>query len=352
MPFAIDPELIENEHVQITEDENSNLALEHKPTGRVLTLDDDVTVSDLIDTDDIAAAIDGHQQNDVHAEPQPPEEHGNDAHEGDYYSEGDNPVFGETETGSLRTERADITDDSTITLEVPSDYSTLNDAIEAAATINTSQFGNVVINIESGHSVEDGVIIEGPADLSNVVIMADDSTVPVASDFTGYLIRGMDRVSLPTLDCVIDMDGSGSRGYSVEIQSDGYVTGDGGVINAGSDGLYLNKSHATADHGADFSGAEDRGLWVTRGSRVSAQNVDCSDAGEIGATVRRGSVADLMEIDCTNAGQSGIYITRAFSNIKKMQMGLMRGIVVSMSLKGVMSMRTPQPRQIVTMTPY
>lgn len=56
-PLRINPELIENDTVQITEVDDE-LAIEHKPTGRTLVLDDDVRASDLVD-DELTSDVDG-----------------------------------------------------------------------------------------------------------------------------------------------------------------------------------------------------------------------------------------------------------------------------------------------------
>lgn len=48
MPFTIDSELIENNHVQLSTDANGNAALVNKVTGETLTLDDNLKVSEIL----------------------------------------------------------------------------------------------------------------------------------------------------------------------------------------------------------------------------------------------------------------------------------------------------------------
>jgi maltodextrin utilization protein YvdJ len=50
MPFTIDPELIENDEVRLTENNDGNLEVVHVPTGSSLEIDTSGSVSDLIVT--------------------------------------------------------------------------------------------------------------------------------------------------------------------------------------------------------------------------------------------------------------------------------------------------------------
>jgi hypothetical protein len=49
MTFSIDPNLIENNEVRLTENASNQLAIEHVPSGNTITVDDDVVVSDIVD---------------------------------------------------------------------------------------------------------------------------------------------------------------------------------------------------------------------------------------------------------------------------------------------------------------
>lgn len=46
--FTIDPKLIENADVRITEDADGDLAIEHIPSGNVITVDQNISVSDIV----------------------------------------------------------------------------------------------------------------------------------------------------------------------------------------------------------------------------------------------------------------------------------------------------------------
>lgn len=63
MTFKIDPNLIENNEVRLTEDGSGNLAIEHVPSGNTVTVDQDVAISDIV-TDKLPSNLDA-QGNDI-----------------------------------------------------------------------------------------------------------------------------------------------------------------------------------------------------------------------------------------------------------------------------------------------
>jgi len=63
MTFEIDPNLIENNEVRLTEDGSGDLAIEHVPSGNTITVDQDVAISDIA-TDTLPSNLDA-QGNDI-----------------------------------------------------------------------------------------------------------------------------------------------------------------------------------------------------------------------------------------------------------------------------------------------
>jgi hypothetical protein len=63
MTFTIDPNLIENNEVRLTEDGNGELAIEHISTGNTITVDQNVAISDIA-TDKLPSNLDA-QGNDI-----------------------------------------------------------------------------------------------------------------------------------------------------------------------------------------------------------------------------------------------------------------------------------------------
>jgi len=63
MTFTIDPNLIENNEVRLTEDANGELAIEHISSGNTITVDQDVSISDIV-TDTLPSNVDA-QGNDI-----------------------------------------------------------------------------------------------------------------------------------------------------------------------------------------------------------------------------------------------------------------------------------------------
>jgi len=63
MTFTIDPNLIENNEVRLTEDNSGQLAIEHISSGNTITVDQDVAISDIA-TDTLPSNLDA-QGNDI-----------------------------------------------------------------------------------------------------------------------------------------------------------------------------------------------------------------------------------------------------------------------------------------------
>lgn len=243
---------------------------------------------------------------------------------------------------------------SDITLNVPSDYNTLQSAVNAAVhRWPEADGGNrVIVNIESGHNIQTGPTRSDPAgeegdepvavwvenvDASHVWIQSADATVGVESGFDGSIVRGV-RSYLPVLDCKIDVanTGSGNVGYAAEMGSVGFVEPGAGVINAPNKGLRARQvSTIYASFGVDFSGAGGYGCHLNHGSTayvrdgdfsgsgtglrmnqangVEAQDAIFSGATNEGAYVSNSGWATLLRADLSNAGGDALKAERAIT---------------------------------------
>ncbi len=204
---------------------------------------------------------------------------------------------------------------SDLTVDIPSDFATLQTAIDELATVRVGQSVRIILRIESGHRPASGVVVKD-GNYSHFYIEAADRPVIVASDFSGDFVRGENAV-MPTLACLVDMDDKGGDGYSARRNSRGQVLRGCGVINAGSRGLYANETSFVGANRSNFSGANNRTLWVTRGSTVHAQGADLSNGikGESGpasaVSARRASVIDAQGADISNANANAVSCDRA-----------------------------------------
>lgn len=201
---------------------------------------------------------------------------------------------------SLSTGKGRITGEETITLNVPTDFATMDDAVSAASEYLTPQEGvDVIVNIETGHTVESQVLLEN-GDYSNIRVTSEDEEVSI--DQTAitqsfgdlhdtFLSGGTDRkpvfgainASLPIIDAQFKM---GDSEWDIDEIKDGillnrgsraYLTRGSGVRNAAATGLYINAGSMAVAHGTDFSGAGNCGTLTVDGSYLTAWEANFSD---------------------------------------------------------------------------
>ena len=215
------------------------------------------------------------------------------------------------------------------TVDIPGDYSTLQQAVdELSAKYRPQQGTRIILNIESGHAPSSGLQVEG-GDFGHFWIRSEDSTVTVAGDFSGDFLRG-DYARLPVLDALIDMDGQGEDGVYFGESSTARIKADAGIMNAAENGvfgwngrMYMENSVVTGSgvdnlrisnsdvHArfSDLSGADRNNLRASYGSSVRSTFCDLSDAGAHGVyAVRSRVIAESSDI--TNAGQHAVFANR------------------------------------------
>lgn len=243
--------------------------------------------------------------------------------------------------------------DADVTVNVPTDYATLQAAVDAYAGRGVENGVRVIVNIETGYELPTGTVrsdwhgavpdepvtlwVDG-VDASFIHIRSEDAVVPVEAGFDGSVIRNV-RCRGVVLDCLIDMDsqGTGACGYSVEWGATGWVRPGCGVINAPDRGLWVRSSSTfegrdlvSGAGGINFSGAGDRcvdvnhasmayiregnfsgganyGLRARGAATIDAQSCDFSNCGE-GANIAEGCIASLRGADVSDAAGRGITI--------------------------------------------
>jgi hypothetical protein len=234
-----------------------------------------------------------------------------------------------------------------VQVKVPSDYPTLQDAINDLSSRYSPKQGELIeILIESGHELTHGLLVSN-GDFRHFIISSEDAEVPLAEGFVGVTAESTQpnscivgsNASMPTLNCLINANDRCNAGYYAAENSLGYVNADCGVIYAGTLGLYAsgsivfaprsnfsygnNGNRITAASKAHLEGANlsnARGLLispadtycldVSRGSVVyamtqSGRTADCSNSAGRGLSVRRSWVA-ASGVDCSNAALDGI----------------------------------------------
>ncbi|MEH7275901.1 right-handed parallel beta-helix repeat-containing protein [Neobacillus vireti] len=220
-------------------------------------------------------------------------------------------------TGPSKRSPADDTEvrfiTSNQTFLIPSDYATLQEAIDDLAAKIIAKNVMIELKIEKDHRPSTGITIEN-TDCSQFKITSD-SIVRVADDFSGHFIKGI-HSHLPILAAKIDMRNRGEDGYHVSKGSRGFVLNNCGIRRAKGRGLYVNESSSVEARGSEFIGCHNRNVWITRASTLSAElaNFSGNAGGENAVYVSRGSTANILEANVSNAFQNGIGVIRSIVN--------------------------------------
>jgi hypothetical protein len=204
---------------------------------------------------------------------------------------------------------ADMVQFSTVTVNIPSDFLTLQDAIDKLSEKKVKQGIMIRLNIESGHRPTSGISVAN-GDFGHFVITSTDEVVTTNSSFTGRFIECHHGIA-PVLDCFIDGVNSLERIYSL-FNSIGWVEVGKGGRNTTGRPLYSNASivnatqtvwencgdqiYASAGSSIQFGGSTVSGfthtsngaLVASRGSAIEAQGlimrnchigIECKRAG-------------------------------------------------------------------------
>ncbi|WP_368658047.1 hypothetical protein AB3Z07_24570 [Metabacillus halosaccharovorans] len=250
------------------------------------------------------------------------------------------------------------------TLNIPSDYKTLQDAIDDLSTRVIKHGAIIYLNIESGHKLTDGLDLRD-GDFSSFRIIAEDKMVEVdKSQFPSNRRASFyfQNCHAPSLQCMIDLkfigrDGwylrgsrgewwsenekptgithAGEDGLVVDQASDMRLMGvdykDGKLVRSGVGGAVFrcvdNNRINLHVHGSvfqsrkinaikevDFSNSISKKDWewynilIIHGSMASIEGVKAVNSNGVGLAVRKGSSCDAGFIDVSNAKTSGILV--------------------------------------------
>lgn len=172
------------------------------------------------------------------------------------------------------------------TLYVPGDFADMPDAF--AWLRGRPLPDGVLMNmmLQTGYQITKGVAFNYD-DFSQIEIRSTDAQVNVASSFVGVNITPdpfevnslfvASNSKAPRLVCLINMGTYGGCGYVLTMNSEGFVSGNCGVINAGAFGLYVNTESKCIATNANFSLAG-WGNRVTVNSFLSAPQCNFSQA--------------------------------------------------------------------------
>ena len=216
-----------------------------------------------------------------------------------------------------------------LTLNIPSDFPDLPTAIAKTANVNPSG-GRIVLNIEAGHALTQGVLTMN-ANHGHYWIESEDAVVFLDDDFEGPSDVGLTSNDLadnlfvvyngtgPTLNCLIDMGGRGATGYLGCWSANALIRPDAGVRNAGYCGLEWRSGVATA-HRTVWDGSKQCGIRAAHTGSISAQQatadnccqaVDVSGPSTGAVDCSRGGRIFFRQGSAINSGASGFNVRRA-----------------------------------------
>jgi hypothetical protein len=242
-----------------------------------------------------------------------------------------------------------------VTFNIPSDYDTLQEALDTLSVIQCKQGVRIILNIESGHSLTEGVTVAsgdysrfrieaedsvsttGNTDGSTAVItgVADTSGFDVGDDV--YVTHGFDgygpfeiqskTASTITLDASSDAAWTGVR-ISTAITVDDSFTGTlfsiqsakGPELNClinlngrGDFGAEVNRcSEWSVQPGAGVINSGDIGIEL-RSSRVTAISTFWGGADDVGVRLEQSSIATFNSSNVDNCGGINVFVSRACS---------------------------------------
>ena len=222
------------------------------------------------------------------------------------FVENDISGVGAFDSESVNTEKQRITDRETVTVDIPTDFDTVNDALIDIVKRRVPYGTRINVNIESGHHITTPFYdsLTSQLWLPHVRIVSEDETALVDSSFPsdGILIEPGQSSHGATLNALIDMQGEGGRGMRLSgtVQ---HVDGGGGIKNAGDDLITMTRSWIRA-HNTVWEGG-DRFLATDEWSFGSFEGAYVDDCAGMGAELQGGNF-DMQEITIENCGSYGL----------------------------------------------
>lgn len=227
---------------------------------------------------------------------------------GSLKSDGDTPTINSSSPNIT----GDTSNPSTTTLSIPTDYSTIQQALEGSEVMNSNSKKKIIISLNAGYRVPGQTTI-ADGDYSNVEIRCS-GTISVSSDFPkdDHIFKGS-YARMPILSCLIDMNSKGTDGIVLLNQSSGYIKDGAGIINAGRNAVNLFKDSHLVASGALFYGAGGVGVLAQELSSIQCRDCDASRAATAGFQANDGSKIFARGAIANNVGTYAFYAVRSSS---------------------------------------
>lgn len=210
-------------------------------------------------------------------------------------------------SGNVRGEAFEVEGDlrqsilTNLTVSIPTDFATLQEAIDGIHDRYIGRGTIVDIVFETGHNPASGAHVAN-GDYSMIRVGSEDAVLTLDSGaFTGHFLSG-EYAAMPVLGTLVDMGGAGQDGYHCRKAGRGFVDENGGGIrNAGDNCLYVNNSQVEAPR-TEFTGAGQRNVWLARNAAADMDEINASGAcGLTNVSIRRSSLATLFLADLSGS---------------------------------------------------
>jgi hypothetical protein len=205
----------------------------------------------------------------------------------------------------------------TLTYQIPTDFSSLQDAVDALSpTVNND---NITLNIETGHKLTSGLIVEN-GDYTQFTVTSSDSTVTLVSSWApGTALLTGTNARMPNWNIFVNCEGKNvnaavDTGAINVLENSELLLGDGaGCTNgaAGNNGIFVYRNSKVTGNVCVFTNFPGNNVWITHASSGYMERVTATGAGVYGMFVSRSSVGYASGGDFSNAGTYGVIVLRS-----------------------------------------
>lgn len=211
--------------------------------------------------------------------------------------------------------RADTLLEVSLTVNIPTDYATLQEAVDDLSTLSVKQGSLIDLVFESGHTPSAGLLVEN-GDYGMFRISSVDPVVTVSPSLTDTFLQAV-NARAPVLNCLVDLAPCTAFGsYTLNETSLGVINPGCGLMN-GTRGAHVHNGSKCYMDEAVFTGFQQAGIHASRNGTIQCSYANLSGNSQeptntFGAVyASRASQIHGADIDATNSGGDGVRAQRA-----------------------------------------
>lgn len=193
--------------------------------------------------------------------------------------------------------------DEDLTLDIPTDYATLQEAIDAWSIRAAKQGVTITLNIETGHTLTSGLTLAN-GDYSHFLITSVDAEVPTGFVTTQLFV--MENCAAPVFDVMVDGNSQIEECYRFT-GCRAKINPATGAKNFTGRALYANNTMIQAGSTVWENNQE---IFITNGSGFSFGSATITGHTLSGITVSEGSTGGIASSTITNCGM-GLHLKDA-----------------------------------------